>query len=144
MAWRQALYRLSLIHIWFRNDEGTQPTTIDPISPNFDALSQQPSWDAQFGETHIFGPHATNEFVASLSHYQAQFLQNDQTVLSTLPYGIAMSGLNLSSIDSEIADFPQGRNITQWQLIDNYTVNKGRHTLKSVSYTHLVAAGNCK
>jgi len=114
----------------FRNDEGTQPTTIDPISPNFDALSQQPSWDAQFGETHIFGPHATNEFVASLSHYQAQFLQNDQTVLSTLPYGIAMSGLNLSSIDSEIADFPQGRNITQWQLIDNYTVNKGRHTLK--------------
>jgi hypothetical protein len=114
----------------FRNDEGTQPTYIDPISSNFDALSNQPAWDAQVGETHIFGPSSTNEFIASLSHYQAQFVQNDQKVLSTLPYGIAMSGTNLSSVDSVLADFPQGRNITQWQLIDNYTLNKGKHTLK--------------
>ena len=57
----------------YKQDHGTQPTTIDPINSAFDALSPQPAWDTQFNETHIFGPHATNTFMATLSYYQAQF-----------------------------------------------------------------------
>src|ERR1700704_5428269 len=29
----------------YKLDHGTQPTTIDPVSPNFNAISNQPSWD---------------------------------------------------------------------------------------------------
>ncbi len=49
----------------YRLDHGLQPTHIDPISPAFDALSNQPQWDNQFSETHIFGPRATNQFLAA-------------------------------------------------------------------------------
>ena len=114
----------------YRGDWGTQPTTLDHINPNFDAISKQPAWDTQFGETHIFGAHATNQFTAALSHYVAQFAQNPQLVNSTFPYGIVDSGsVPFSNFNSQ-HDFPQGRNITQYQFIDDYSVNKGNHNLK--------------
>ena len=49
----------------YKLDHGVQPTTLDPINANFDAISNQPSWDAQANETHIFGPAATNSFMAT-------------------------------------------------------------------------------
>ena len=58
--------------------------TLDPISPNFDALSNQPSWDVQAQETHVFGPRSTNAFTATLSHYVAQF-QQDPSPVAQLP-----------------------------------------------------------
>jgi len=114
----------------YRGDWGTQPTTLSPISSNFDAISKQPSWDAQAGETHIFGAHATNDFRATLSHYVAQFAQNAQLVQQTFPYQIVDSGaVPFTGFNSQ-GDFPQGRNITQYQVIDDYTVNHGNHNLK--------------
>ena len=38
----------------FKLDHGLQPTLVDPISPNFSALSNQPSWDLQVHESHTF------------------------------------------------------------------------------------------
>jgi hypothetical protein len=114
----------------FRNDMGTQPTTLDAVSPNFDAISKQPAWDNQFSETHVFSPTSTNQFVASLSHYVAQFQQNAAEVGSTFPYGIITSGAVPFSSFNEQYEFPQGRNITQYQFIDDFTKVKGKHTFK--------------
>ena len=58
---------------------------------------------------------------------------------STLPYGIVTNGsVPFGSLIPGLGQqgfnayglFPQGRNITQYQFVDDYTLVKGRHTLK--------------
>ncbi len=114
----------------YKQDHGTQPTTIDPINSRFcDALSPQPSWDTQFNETHVFGPHATNTFMATLSHYTALFSQGPQAA-ATFPYQIVTSGAVPYTSFNSLGSFPQGRNVTQYQFIDDYSINLGNHTFK--------------
>jgi hypothetical protein len=117
----------------FKIDHGLQPTVVDPISPNFSALSNQPAWDVQANESHVFSATQTNVFTAALSHYVAQFAQNHDLAVSTLPYAIDTSGLG-SSVDfsnlNHLQSFPQGRNITQYQFIDDFSWNKGKHSFK--------------
>jgi hypothetical protein len=114
----------------YRLDHGTQPTVIDPINANFDALSKQPQYDNQLSETHIFSPNATNQFMGSFSHYVAQFSQDASKVQSTFPYMIVASGAVPFTEFNLQGDFPQGRNITQYQIVDDYTLVKGKHTFK--------------
>ena len=115
----------------YKLDHGLQPTTLDAVSPNFDALSNQPAYDMQFQETHVFGPNTTNSFTAAASHYVAQFTQNAALVASTFPYGIATSSASdfFSGFNAQEA-FPQGRNVTQYQFIDDVSWSHGRHTFK--------------
>ena len=114
----------------YKGDHGTQPTTLDPISPNFDAISVQPSYDMQFQETHIFSSRSTNQFTASFSHYVAQFAQDSALVQSTFPYQVVDSGaVPFSGFNSQ-GSFPQGRNITQYQFFDDMTLTRGRHNFK--------------
>ncbi len=114
----------------YKLDHGVQPTTLDPISSNFDALSNQPAWDNQFQETHIFGPRATNQFIMSLSHYVAQFAQDASEVASTFPFQVSnASPVPFTSFNAQ-GSFPQGRNITQYQFIDDFTYVVGKHNLK--------------
>jgi hypothetical protein len=114
----------------YRLDHGLQPTTLDPINSAFDALSNQPAWDNQFKETHIFGPRSTNEFLAAVSHYVAQFSQNEQLATSTFPYQITTSGTVPFNSFNALGSFPQGRNITQYQFVDDFTIIRGKHDLK--------------
>jgi hypothetical protein len=116
----------------YKLDHGLQPTFLDPIDSRFDANSLQPSWDAQVSETHVFGPTKTNSFTATLSHYVAQFtapqaasLFNYQQVFNE------DSGIyNFTSPNGAAASFPQGRNITQYQFIDDFSWTRGNHTFK--------------
>ena len=114
----------------YKDDQGTQPTTIDPVSPNFNAISKQPSYDMQFQETHIFGPRSTNQFTAAFSHYIAQFQQDAALVKSTFPWQIATSSpVTFTGFNSQ-GSFPQGRNITQYQFIDDFTLTRGKNNFK--------------
>jgi Carboxypeptidase regulatory-like domain len=113
-----------------RIDHGTQATLADPFSPGLSAASKQPAYDGQFGWTHVFGPTATNQFSADLSHYQAIF---DQVDPSVFPYSILSTGFNLgdhNNLTSYAFDFPQGRDVTQYQFIDDFSWTKGKHSLK--------------
>ena len=76
----------------YKVDHGVQPTYLDPINSNFDALSNQPSWDTQLNWTHVLSPTKTNEFTASLSHYVAQFAQDEAKALATFPQGLQFGG----------------------------------------------------
>jgi hypothetical protein len=118
----------------YKLDHGVQPTSLDPLSPAFDALSNQPSWDAQVQETHVFSPTKTNEFTAATSHYVAQFQQNQAAALAAFPQGLQFGGTNpLGPASGAVGfqwAFPQGRNITQYQFIDNYTWTRGNHGFK--------------
>jgi hypothetical protein len=114
----------------YKLDHGVQPTTLDAINANFDALSNQPAWDNQFQETHVFGPRATNQFIMSLSHYVAQFAQNPAAVAATFPFQVSDSGsVPFTSFNAQ-GSFPQGRNVTQYQFIDDYTFVVGKHNFK--------------
>jgi hypothetical protein len=116
----------------YKLDHGLQPTHLDPIDPIFDANSLQPSWDSQVSETHVFGPTKTNSFTATLSHYVAQFTAPNAA--SAFNYEEAFSedqGIyNFTSPNSAAASFPQGRNITQYQIIDDFSWTHGNHTFK--------------
>ena len=115
----------------YKMDRGLQPTSIDPISPLFDANSNQPAWDVQAQETHVFNPSVTNQFTATASHYVAIF--SSATAASTFNFGEAFASLdpyNFTSPNAGAASFPQGRKITQYQFIDDFSWTHGNHTFK--------------
>ena len=110
-------------------DHGTQATYADPINPAFDAASYQPAYDGQAQWTHVFNSNATNQFIAALSHYQATFQQTPDAA-STFPSEVLMSPLGYTNMAGDLSVFPQGRNVTQYQFIDDYAVTKGHHSLR--------------
>ncbi len=116
----------------YKLDHGLQPTFIDPFSPKFDANSLQPAWDFQIQETHLLSNTMTNSFTGTLSHYVAQFTA--PLAASTFNYAETFnedsSIYNFSSPNNGAPSFPQGRNITQYQLIDDFSWTHGNHTLK--------------
>lgn len=114
----------------YKLDHGLQPTYLDLISPNFNALSSQPAYDHQLNYTHIFSPTLTNNLLLAGSHYVAQFAQNTQLALSTFPYRIVTSGTVPFTGFNPVTSFPQGRNITQYQAIDDMTWTHGTHSVK--------------
>ncbi len=116
----------------YRLDHGLQPTHLDPINSKFDANSLQPAWDTQVSETHVFGPTKTNQFTATLSHYVAQFQAPNSAALFNYQevFNEDSSNYNFTSPNSAGASFPQGRNITQYQFIDDFSWTRGNHTFK--------------
>jgi hypothetical protein len=116
----------------YKLDHGLQPTSLDPIDSRFDANSLQPSWDTQVSETHVFGPTKTNSFTATLSHYVALFTAPGAAALFNYQevFNEDSSLYNFTSPNATGASFPQGRNITQYQFIDDFSWTRGNHTFK--------------
>jgi len=116
----------------YKLDHGLQPTSLDPINSLFDANSLQPSWDAQASWTHVASANKTNQFTATVSHYVAIF--DAPTAAQTFNYAQAFSMdqtiYNFTSPNRGAASFPQGRNITQYQFIDDFSWTRGNHTFK--------------
>ena len=118
-------------------DRGSQPTYTDPISPLFNALSIQPEDDGQLNYTHVFSPTVVNSFVGSVLYYSAIFANQNQGAAIALYPGIlssldsAMTPLGTTSGDFPFGFFfPQGRNVTQYQLVDDVSVTRGRNAFK--------------
>jgi hypothetical protein len=118
-------------------EHGVQASFTDPISPAFDAISDQPQWQSQVSETHTFGTSRVNDFKASLLWYSAGFaMQNPQGAIATLPISpissatIALNDGSLTALNGLGFLFPQGRNITQYQFVDDFSWVHGRHNFK--------------
>jgi len=124
----------------FDIDTGTQATYADPISGSFSAASYQPEYNNSLNWTHAFSGTATNQFVAALSYYRALFDENTNGPTSPFPYsmyvgvnGATSSPFGLPSASGLNAlnfEFPSGRNVTQYQFVDDFAKNIGRHNLK--------------
>lgn len=117
----------------FKLDYGLQPTAINPLSSAFDANSNQPAYDYQANWRHVFNSSMTNSFTATLSHYVAQFAQDVSAWQSEFPYGGVTFGgaVGFSSINGSVGAFPQGRNITQYQFVDDLSWVRGKHAVKA-------------
>ena len=118
-----------------QHESGLQATVTDPINAVFNAHSAQPEWQSQLSETHTFGNTKVNNFVASMQWYSALFtIVNSQAEFAALPANIgtiAFGDGSLTNLNGSGSAFPQGRNITQYGLVDDFSWIRGRHTLKA-------------
>ena len=124
-----------------RFDRGTQPTYTDPINPVFNASSIQPQDEGQLNYTHIFSPTVVNNFIFSDIYYRAVFGNlSPGAALQLFPGNLefqvdgALTPLGTGSgTPNGFASgfqFPQGRHVEQWQLVDDLSVTRGAHNFK--------------
>ncbi len=123
--------------VHFRTDHGLQATYTDPLNPLLNAVSHQPQYEGQFQETHTVGNNGINQFILSGSWYSAVFATASLPASQALmPYDLAFLGGELQSPGSptanplEYSEWPQGRNVTQYQISDDYSWLKGKHNFK--------------
>lgn len=113
-----------------QTDRGVQATATDRINPIFNAVSTQPEYQGQLSETHVFSPNVINEFKASDLWYSAIFTNaNRAATLAAFPTTLAFSG-GFSTLGHDVDIWPQGRNVNQYQFVDDFSINKGNHTWK--------------
>lgn len=117
--------------IWyaFEWEKGIQATYTDAVNPVFNAYSTQPQNGLSIGFTHIFSPTLVNEFNPGYYWYSAIFQPTSfSAALKASPY--EFTGGSFTAIYGDARDWPQGRNVLDWQLIDNLTWTKNTHTFK--------------
>jgi len=117
-------------------DKGTQATYTSVLNPIFDALSPQPAYEGQLGEQHIFTPNVSNSLLFSTIYYRAVFTNtNEGPAANLVPFGLIFLDGDLSGNPGtaqpggEDYAFPQGRNVTGYQLQDDISWTNGRHTM---------------
>jgi len=119
------------LFIHFRTDHGLQATYTDPINPLFNAQSNQPQYEGQLQENHSFGTSAVNQLILSGSWYSALFSPaNLGAATAAIPFRVGFAGNSFYSLGRDFNDWPQGRNVTQYGLVDDFSWQKGSHSLK--------------
>jgi hypothetical protein len=122
----------------FKLDKGVQPTFTSLLNPIFNTESPQPEYEGQLNETHIFTPQIANQFVFATIYYRAIFTNTNQAAASELaPFTLEWANGDLSSNGSAGLPggidyaFPQGRNVTGYQFVDDFSWARGKHTIKA-------------
>jgi hypothetical protein len=122
-------------------DRGTQPTFTDPINKAFNALSNQPQDAGQLTETHVFSSRLINQLIIGGFYYGAIFgvanLPASEGVFPTEVGGAHNGGNSCTSFDGlltcmggEYSRYPSGRNVGQYQIVDDLSYSRGNHDLK--------------
>ena len=120
----------------FKLDRGTQPTYTSFISPIFNTISSQPSYEGQLNDSITLTPHLTNQFIFAANWYTAFFgPSNLNATLAAFPtnWQFATGAINTGATFGAQGSpyyFPQGRNVTQYQFVDDLSWVKGNHTLQ--------------
>jgi hypothetical protein len=112
-------------------DQGVQPTATDAVNPVFNTQSNQPEYQGQLNETHIFNPTLTNQFLMAATWYSAIFKSADEpAAFAAFPGSLIVNDGALSGLGGSLFAFPQGRNVTQIQFGDDVSKTIGNHTVK--------------
>ncbi|MEA2475737.1 MAG: hypothetical protein QOE06_3652, partial [Thermoleophilaceae bacterium] len=117
------------VRIW--RDNGTQPSYTDPLNPLLSSVSTQPQMAGNLNETHTFGSSMVNEFVLAGLYYSAAFgPANLGATTSLFPTTFSVSGNPFYPLGYETNLYPQGRRVTQYQVIDNLSKVIRSHTFR--------------
>jgi len=113
-------------------DHGNRAVYIDPISPLFNANTNQTWWQGQLSETHTIGPTAANQFLLAGTYINAvAAVTNPSQALAAFP-----TTLNWSSAGNPFAGLggqgyffalPSGSKTTQYQIADDFVKTRGKH-----------------
>lgn len=116
----------------FRTDHGLQATITDPLSPLLNAQSVQPQYEGQLQETHQFGANGINQFILAGSWYGAVFGPPSLSkAIAVTPYQLTFGSGQFATPGSVFySTWPQGRNVSQYQISDDYSLQHGSHNLK--------------
>jgi len=125
-------------------DNGFQPTFTSPFGPIFNFESNQLQMSAQVSETHVFGPNTVNEFKGSTLYYSAVFTSpNEAASLAALPTFVGFAGNTFTPVGYGEPPFPpgfffpQGHRVFQYQVVDDLSHIRGRHTFRiGISWLH--------
>jgi hypothetical protein len=117
--------------VWYRfqQDTGLQAAWTDPVNVMFNSYSPQPQRTLVAGYTHIFRPNLVNQFNPGASWYGSIFAPNNfAQSLGTFPIVLAAGSSNapFTTIGGNNNTYPQGRNVTQWQVNDNLDWIRGK------------------
>ncbi len=116
------------LHVF--TDHGVQATFTNTINPVFNQTSPQPEWQGQLNETHTFSNRAVNQFLAAFQWSGILFgPANYPATLQAFPTELKFSGGSFTSLGQN-QEHPVGRHITQYQLVDNFSITFGKHILK--------------
>ncbi|HLV87284.1 MAG TPA: carboxypeptidase regulatory-like domain-containing protein [Candidatus Sulfotelmatobacter sp.] len=120
------------VFVHFRTDHGLQATITDPINRALNAQSVQPQYEGQLQESHQVGANGINQFILAGAWYSAVFgPPNLAQAISLMPYQMTLTNGAFSTPGSTFySSWPQGRNVTQYQLEDDYSWQRGRHNMK--------------
>ncbi len=121
----------------FKWDKGVQATYTDPLNPIFNADSPQPSFEGTLGETHIINSRISNQFLFGVIWYSSVFTNTNLAAANALvPYSLNFSdfGGSFTGLGGEDYNFPQGRNVTNYQFSDDVSISRGRHTFQFGAY----------
>jgi hypothetical protein len=112
-------------------EHGFQAGFTDPINSLFNLVSDQPAWQGQLNETHTFGSGAVNQFILSGQWYQAQFSTPSLAKsLAAFPTTLHFGDNSFNDLGGLDRILPQGRNVTQYQISDDYSRPVRSHNLK--------------
>lgn len=118
-------------YVRMQYDQGIQPTSTDGINSIFNTRSDQPEYQGQLNETHIFSPTLSNQFLLAATWYSAIFkAANQSATLAAFPTTMIVNDGALSGIGGIGFAFPQGRNVTQIQVGDDVSKTIGNHTVR--------------
>ncbi len=125
--------------VHFKVDRGVQATYTDPLNPIFNVDSFQPQYEGQLQETHTFGPNTVNSLSINGSYYRAIFVdQNLAGALAQQPVQVVFQGgsgsngllYGLGHAYQFPFGTPQGRNVTQYGFVEDFSHTMGSHTFK--------------
>jgi len=119
-------------YIRYNDDHGVQATSTDPINSAFSANSVQPSYGGQIGYTRVISPTMVNQLLLSTSYYTAIFGPPDfANAIATFPTTFGFTDGLYSNLGGADENYPAGRKVRQYQVIDDYSWAHGKHTLKA-------------
>ena len=110
-----------------------QPSYTDPINPIYNAVSTQPQDAGQFTWTRVFSPNVVNQLIGGGYYYSAIFSNADfaaSTAASPFQAPLEFFDGDYSNMGGEQYAWPQGRRVSQYQVIDDLSWTKGNHALK--------------
>jgi len=126
------------VFVRLQEDIGTQATATDPLSPVFNSTSYQPEYQGQVSWNRPIGSKGVNSLLFAMQYYRAIFGPlNLASTLSAFPTSIQLNDGSLTTVGGLDYIWPQGRNVTGYQIVDDYSYNlTAKHTLKFGLYFH--------
>lgn len=125
------------IYFRFKGDHGFQPTGTSLLTPAQNEQSIQPQYEGQINHTYVISPTTTNNFVISFLWYSAIFgPASESAALSSFPSEFSVGGTygatagEFTQMGVSWNAFPQGRDSGQGQIVDDFSLIKGKHTIK--------------